>query len=471
MTNVAIFNTLDCFLLICITFISLTTRLWLISIPESITFDEVYFGNFTNYYLHRTYFHDIHPPFAKLTMAFIAYLTGYKGHINFANDPKNRYLENEINYISLRLTPAIFQSFCFPLVYSTLRCLGFCSFTSFAASIAIIFEPSFLTEGRFILSDGILHFYSCLNMFALSIFIIDYEPEYLWFASLSLGAAISCKHTAFGLIAFDGISQLIWIYKFRPTFKEVIKRALLFLGPAICFFYFSYVIHFIILIYHGPKESFLSPEISKTLLKNGSYRGLNLYEPSLLGRIVYLVYITFAGHMIPLKPHPYESRPQYWPLLLDKCMIYSSFPSRTVMLNGSPLIYYPATFSLIIVFFSIIFRKADCRHFLLLSGWAFSYFPFYLIPRSMYLYHYLIPLIFSVMCQASIIETLFKENQTVKCFLLLTMIFCGISSFVFWYPTIYGTYCEGCLEVRKWSRFWFDSSSDVNITDNNQTVL
>lgn len=470
MSNVTIFNTLDCFLLVFITFISLITRLWTIAIPDSITFDEFYFGNFTNFYIKRTYFHDIHPPFAKLIMAFIAYLTGYNGNINFGNNPKFPYYENEINYVSLRITPAIFQSFCFPLIYAALRCFGFHTFTSLTASLTLIFEPSFIPEAKFILSDGILHFFSCLNIFAVSIYIIDYETKYLWFASLSLGAAISCKHTAFGLIAFDGFSQLIWIYKYRPNINEIINRAIFFIIPSIIFFYISYIIHFTVLIYVGPSNNFLTTVLNKTLLIKGHYRGLNLHGPSLFQRISYLVYVTFAGHMVTLKPHPYESRPKYWPLLLDKGMIYSSFENRTVVLNGSPLIYWPATFSLIITLFAFVFGKADWRHLLLFSGWSFSYFPFYLIPRSMYLYHYLIPLIFSVMCQVAIIESLCCKNEFIKCFLFCLMIFCGLTSYVIWHPTIYGSFCEDCLSIRQWSKFWFDSRSDVK-NDANYTVV
>lgn len=471
MCNVSIFSTLDCFFLVFLTFLSLLTRLWTIATPDSITFDEFYFGNFTNFYIKRTYFHDIHPPFAKLIMAFFAYISGYNGNINFGNDPKQPYLENEINYVSLRLTPAIFQSFCFPLIYSALRCFGFHCFTSLTASLTLIFEPSFIPEAKFILSDGILHFFSCLNIFALSIFISNYETKYLWLASLSLGAAISCKHTAFGLIAFDGFSQLIWIYKYQPEISAIFNRAILFLVPAISFFYITYVIHFMILVNVGPPENFLTIPINKTLLINGSYRGINLLGPTLFQRISYLVYVTFAGHMITLKPHPYESRPQYWPLLLDKCMIFSSFKNRTVVLNGSPLIYWPATFSLFITLLAIISNRADWRHLLLLLGWSFSYFPFFLIPRSMYLYHYLIPLIFSVMCQVAIIETLCYKNEFLKCFLFCSMIFCGLTSYIIWHPTIYGTFCEDCLRIRQWSKFWLDSSSDVkDDIDTNYTI-
>lgn len=455
MPKVEVFQTYDCILIVFITLISIITRIWLISSPDSITFDEVYFGNFTNYYINRTYFHDIHPPLAKLIMFTFAYLSGYKGQINFGHNCSLPYLHDDINYISLRLTPAIIQSFCFPLIYAAMRYFSFSSFTSFSTSFHMIFEPSLLVEGRFILSDGILHFFSCLNIFAISIYIIDYESNYLWFAALSLGCAISCKHTAFGLIAFDGFSQLIWIYKYRPSIKEIIERAFKFLFPAFSIFFLTNLIHFLILIYKGPGNDYFPSQISKSFLNLGSYGGLQLLGRSIYYRMYHLVINTLFGHMMEYPVHPYESRPEYWPFLMSKYIVFASFPQRNVILIGSPLTYWPATFSLAVIAVLLPFKNIlDWRHLLLLFGWISSYFPFFLIPRSMFLYHYLIPLIISVMCEGSLVEILFKKYYLIKYLWLWLMIFGGIISYVIWYPTIYGTVCESCLEIREWINRW-----------------
>ncbi|OHT04501.1 Dolichyl-phosphate-mannose-protein mannosyltransferase [Tritrichomonas foetus] len=462
-----VFNTLDCFILIFLTIIALMTRIWLISSIDSITFDEVYFGNFTNYYINRTYFHDIHPPLAKLTMAFIAYLTGYKGTIDFNHKSKYYYSHDEINYVSLRLTPAVFQSFCFPLIFASLRCLNFRTFTAFSAAFSLLFEPSILTEGRFILSDGLLHFYSCLNVFAVTLYIQDFTTHLSWFASLTLGAAISCKHTAFGLIALNAIVHFIWIYKYKPLLQEVVKKALQFLFSMIFIFFFTYFIHFIILIYDGPGTDYMRDSDQITFLKESSFRGLLLMGPSLLSRTIYLTFLTFAGHMSVMKEHPYESKPQYWPLLLDKAMCFTRFENRSVMCIGSPLIYWPSTFSLIVTFVCLIMsKKTDYRHFFLLFGWSVSYFPFFLIPRSMFLYHYIIPLIFSVMCQAAIIESLFARRYPfIQYFLHWLMNFSGIASYIIWYPIVYGTECNDCLAIREWFSCWSLSSRGAVTTN------
>ena len=449
-----IFDTLDCFLIVFITFLAIVTRVWIIYNPDSITFDEVYFGNFTNYYINRTFFYDIHPPLAKLTMAFFAYCSGYKGTIDFSANQSEHYKTNDIHYITLRLTPAIFQSFCFPLVYSSLKCFNFKSFTALSASIALLFEPSMMTEGRFILSDGVLHFYVCLHIFALSLYLRSHNSKFIYFAALTLGAAISCKHTALGLVAFDIVTQIIWIFRYHPTFKEIFQRILEFFIPMMTVFYVSFLIHYFILIYDGP-GSIRMPECDQiTFLKKGSYNGNLLLGPPLMSRILVLNILMFSSHSLILTAHPYESRPQYWPFLFDKVICFSSFPNHTVMCIGSPLIYWPATTFIIITFVCLIFFKLDLRHLILFSGWAFSYFPFFLIPRSMYLYHYLIPLIFSVMCQSATIETLFYKNPYIRLLLQWLMVFFGITSYIWWYPFIYGTECIDCFSIREWLWKW-----------------
>jgi hypothetical protein len=59
--------------------LSLTARLYRISTPDGVVFDEYHFGRFVNNYLDGNYFFDIHPPLGKLTLAALGYVTCVKG--------------------------------------------------------------------------------------------------------------------------------------------------------------------------------------------------------------------------------------------------------------------------------------------------------------------------------------------------------------------------------------------------------
>lgn len=66
---------------ILILFLCCYTRFWNIHLPSGIVFDELHFGKFVNWTLMHWMYFDIHPPFAKLTLAWLSHLWGYKAHL------------------------------------------------------------------------------------------------------------------------------------------------------------------------------------------------------------------------------------------------------------------------------------------------------------------------------------------------------------------------------------------------------
>lgn len=189
----------DALLLSLLTTTAFAVRFWRLFHPTSVVFDEVYFGNFSNFYIQSQFFYDIHPPLAKIVAFLFANLSEYDGSIDFEHCPWGVYPIPD--YVQLRLTPALLSALCGPLVYLCVRFASFGSAAATMSSVLTIFDTSLGTEGRHILSDGILHFFSVLHIVIL-IYTMSLPgrgpPFFLWhfITALSLGAACSCKNTA-----------------------------------------------------------------------------------------------------------------------------------------------------------------------------------------------------------------------------------------------------------------------------------
>lgn len=64
---------------------------------------------FASYYLQRTYFFDVHPPFGKLLFALMGWFVGYDGHFLFDNIGDS-YIDNKVPYVAFRALPALMGS-------------------------------------------------------------------------------------------------------------------------------------------------------------------------------------------------------------------------------------------------------------------------------------------------------------------------------------------------------------------------
>lgn len=528
--NKNIFNTSDCFAICIVSFIALATRLWLIADPDLVTFDEVHFGNFSNWYIRKEFFFDIHPPLGKMIMATIAGWTQYKGDIDYGSKFGLSYTHNELFFVSQRITPAIFSAMTSPLIFAACRCISLSTLSSFCAAFILTTDISLIVEGKFILSDGILHFFTALHIFCLCLFLADdfdfsstnldsfVKPDLksrskkrlvLFHAiidGITLGCASACKYTALGLYAVDGMTQIFWIYIKRPNVFKIIGRA-----SSILFFSFlslalAWIWHFISLPFHGHGHEYIDKAYASTIFPLSTvpyaYWGDRLIGSSFTSRIIQWNIVMNDINMKSSIPHPFESEPINWPLLLDRWVGFFSTESETRNLQcmGNPFVYWfvfigicvtvliapfviPLSISSIIYFIKSIFSciieildispaskfkysnlnkhsnsekwyPVDWRNALLVWGWVVSYFPFVLIPRTMFLYHYLIPLMFGIMNLVAIIENLFKFDRVVQSSVVVSVSILCFLCFLFFSPWAYGMKCPDCRDTRMWTERW-----------------
>ncbi|THG94769.1 hypothetical protein EW026_g6769 [Hermanssonia centrifuga] len=161
-------------LLVLIIVIALGVRLFRLSRPNSVVFDEVHFGKFASRYIKSQYFVDVHPPLAKLLITLAGFIFGYDGNFDFKDIAK---VYDKVPYVAMRLVPAMLGVFTVPLAYLTLRALDCRATTALLASLFITFENGLITQSRHILLDSPLVFFTALTVFVWTGFCNEDKQE------------------------------------------------------------------------------------------------------------------------------------------------------------------------------------------------------------------------------------------------------------------------------------------------------
>jgi dolichyl-phosphate-mannose--protein O-mannosyl transferase len=442
------FNLSDTAIIFFLSLFSFATHLWLLPFPDCVVFDEVHFGSFTNGYITSSYFFDIHPPLGKLIMFLISNFSQYDGSINF--DRPYGQSHSTSDYFILRIAPATFSSMCCPLTYLTMRFATFSHSTSFLSAFLIACDTSFLTEHRFTLSDGLLHFfvslYICFHAYTASL----PEHERTFFTSILingilLGCACSCKNTAWGLMPYTAFCEFFLSCQFFDSFQwpfwdDLLCRGFLILGSVILIHLISFGIHISLLPFHAQGDQYLPNFLRKQLLYSQVFetqlRGHRGTIPTMYFRIIILAATMHVGNMGIRQFHPYMSRPINWPLLTGNFVAFWWGVDREINCMGNVFVYYPAFFGICAI---VMGWKREKWNIAIrwVVGWIWSFFPFFVIPRSMYLYHYLIPLMFGCMAAGAAIEIWFSLVGKGIAVVVISM--AAAFGFWLWSPLSYGT--------------------------------
>ncbi|KAH6689102.1 dolichyl-phosphate-mannose-protein mannosyltransferase [Plectosphaerella plurivora] len=272
--------------LVVTTVLAFVTRFWGISHPNEVVFDEVHFGKFASYYLERTYFFDVHPPFGKLLFAFMGWLVGYDGHFHFENIGDS-YIVNKVPYVAFRAMPAMVGALTVSVVYLIMWESGYTLPACLLAAGLVLLDNAHIGQTRLILLDATLVFaMACSLLFYIKFYKQRHNPfsrkwwKWLILTGFALSADISVKYV--GLFAFITIGSAVVIdlwdlldVKRRngalslPTFgKHFGARAIGLVVLPFLFYLFWFQVHFNILNRSGPGDDFMTPEFQETLSDN-----------------------------------------------------------------------------------------------------------------------------------------------------------------------------------------------------------
>ncbi|PVU94551.1 hypothetical protein BB560_005928 [Smittium megazygosporum] len=287
----------DTVLLIIITFLSFFTRMYKIGAADTVIWDEAHFGKFGAYYINGTFYHDVHPPLAKMLVGLSEYLAGFNGAFKFESGAR---FPDHVGYVFMRIFNAFFGAVMAPFAYLTMRNFSCSRRGAFIASLFVIVDNATCTISRFILLDAMLLGFTAMSLYFLSGIYANRNSPFTknWWINLamtgvSLGLVSSSKWVGLFAVALVGLYTIDDLYQLlgdrAVSFKEyafhwIARIACLIVIPVIVYL-IAFKIHFALLYKSGSGDSTM-PSIFQAGLK-GSSLGKQAFDIAYDSRVTF----------------------------------------------------------------------------------------------------------------------------------------------------------------------------------------
>lgn len=256
-------------------------------------------SQFASYYLQRTYFFDVHPPFGKLLFALMGWFVGYDGHFHFDNIGDS-YITNKVPYVAFRAMPALLGSLTVPTVFLIMWESGYSLPACIVSACLVLFDNAHIGQTRLILLDATLVYAMSVSvLFYVRFYKLRHEPfsrkwwKWLLLTGIALSCVISTKYV--GVFTFFTIGSAVAIDLWGlfdvnrpqgmlslPEFgKHFAARAVGLIIVPFLMYLFWFQVHFAILTRSGPGDDFMTPAFQETLsdnIMNAASVGIDYYD-------------------------------------------------------------------------------------------------------------------------------------------------------------------------------------------------
>ncbi|XP_040819688.1 protein O-mannosyl-transferase 1 [Ochotona curzoniae] len=253
--------------------VGLLSRLWRLTYPRAVVFDEVYYGQYISFYMKRIFFlDDSGPPFGHMLLALGGYLGGFDG--NFMWSRIGAEYSSNVPVWSLRLLPALAGALSIPMAYQILAELHFSHCAAMGAALLLLIENALVTQARLMLLESLLIFFNLLAVLSYLKFnnCQKHSPFSLrwWFWLTLTGVACAC---AVGIKYMGMFTYLLvltiaaghaWHLLGDQTLSNVrvvghllARAAALLVVPVALYLLFFYV-HLVLLYRSGPHDQIMS---------------------------------------------------------------------------------------------------------------------------------------------------------------------------------------------------------------------
>lgn len=265
--------------MVALTVAGLLSRLWRLSRPRAVVFDEVYYGQYISLYMKRVFFFDgSGPPLGHMLLALGGYLGGFDG--NFVWNRIGAEYSNNVPVGSLRLLPALAGALSVPMAYQILGELGLSHCAAVGAALLMLIENALITQSRLMLLESVLIFFNLLAVLSYLKFNSQkhrpFSPS--WWLWLTLtGVACSCavgiKYMGvFTYLLVLGVAAVhTWhligdrdLSNVRVLCHVLARVVALLVIPAVTYVLFFYV-HLTLLCRSGPHDQIMSSAFQASL--------------------------------------------------------------------------------------------------------------------------------------------------------------------------------------------------------------
>lgn len=420
------------------------SRFFLFGYPNQAVFDEVYFGKFVGAYFSGAYYFDIHPPFAKLLIATFAKLMGYNPTSSFAAIGTTF---TDSGYLYLRFLPSLAGALLPLVLFSITREFKLKTRTALLVGLLAILDTALLAQSRFILIDSLLLLFSFTSLW---LYLVWRRSKQLWILMLAAalaGMAISVKWIALPFI----VLPLLYEFLHHASFKRMFKILAVYIVIAASLYVAFFAIHVSLLTKTGDGDAFMSTAYQSSL--EGNPNAVDNTQPSLSlpEKIVELNHEMYAANARLTAGHPYGSKWYGWPVMI-KPISYWIQGNAQIWLVGNPVVWWGGAIAIFWILIDLVTKKIPREKLpvalFIVLGFFMAWLPFALISRVMFLYHYFIPLCFSILAIGFCVNRVEWKMQ-------LSLVLLAVAGFILFMPAAYGLeFSQAFTNIRNLLPFW-----------------
>lgn len=395
---------------------------------------------------------DVHPPLGRLIFFVFAILFGADYVTNFDN------IGNVLPQwaVLLRIIPAIAGTILPIVIYLLIRNLNISKKLALFGALLVCIENSLIIQSRFLLTDIFLILFGFISLLLYTYYINNRwkwrNANYLLLLSIVFASlAFSIKWTGLAFIFI-----IFYLEIRRRGIRNSVRFSLALVTLSFFIYSFIFSVHFVLLPHSGSGDNFMSPKFQKSLINSRYYNDSNIESLNFWQKFSEVNGEMLRANTRLTKPHDYSSKWYSWPVMTRTVYYWNNDNDGTYLyLLGNPAIYYLGLMSVVYLIYFAIRNKIKTSDpiYIIVLGFLMNYVPFAFIGRVMFLYHYQVALVFSIIAIVMALNMLKHKSDKNK--MIISVSILSFVLFIYFSPLTYGLpISKDTLESMMWIKSW-----------------